>query len=635
MSRRSVHRLGLSLALLLLGVAGPLTLAPPASAVIVPTQDPSLTIGVVGYGKVVTASASSMTPCQSPGTNAGISGAGTGHEYDCSTYDPSIFDHCTTTTYPDGSSSICDVTLTPAVVDASGWAFDHWSGDCSGTGNCTLPTEDSECDTSGLKPVCTTTSYTQHVVANFRDTRAPVTVIGTPDPAAGAVNWSDTRSATFGFGSTNENYEIMRSECQHDAGTWQSCASPATWSAIADGVHTFCVRQYDGSGLVSTPACRTWDQELPVTASVAAMPAGDTTDSGAPVSFTFSSNKASHPADGSSLQYLCALDANTLVACPPAGTARSGLANGTHTMHVVARFKPVYGSTTDSPPASYTWVQDDTTAPTVTFSLPDDRISIGTPELTYVADDAHATITCKVDDSPVTCAGTEPALPATNGVHTLEVHAVDAVGNGAYHYWHWDRQDAPPIAVVSSGPGEGASATSPSARFGLTSSLPNSTFACNLDAAGWVPCSDPNGAEDTGPLALGTHNLSVRATYHSGLGDTLTGPVTTRHWAVGAVPTSLPTCTVEVAHKIRKRRLGATITCTGAAAVTVSGTVKLGHRKLSVGHGRMVTAGGTMRTTWKVPGRTWRAMRPGHRYRATITATVGGVATIVTVKVRR
>jgi hypothetical protein len=103
----------------------------------------------------------------------GLSTAGSGTEVDCAAVDPT-FAPRTTVDNPDGSSSeSCEVTLTAAVSDPAGWAFDHRSGDCTGTAaTCTVTTEESECDPQ-FKPVCHTTAYDVKPVALFRDTRTP------------------------------------------------------------------------------------------------------------------------------------------------------------------------------------------------------------------------------------------------------------------------------------------------------------------------------------------------------------------------------------------------------------------------------------------------------------------------------
>lgn len=429
----SLVRTLLGIALVVLGLGAPVALADTAGAV--PPSAPSVNVGIVGYGKVA---AGSTTVCQSPATNGGLSTAGSGNEYHCDAFDPTTVEHCTSTDNGDGtSSSYCTVTLTASPLDSAGWAFDHWSGDCSGTGTtCTVTVEESECDTH-LHPPCHSFYDEVNAVAQFRDTRTPVTTL-TSGPTDHTVNWDQGESATFGFGS-NEAGEITSTQCRHDAGAWQSCSSPVTWSAIADGVHAFCVRQTDGSGLVSTPACRTWEQEAPISLSIAASPSGIVTDANTLMDFRFSTNKTRGV-------YLCGLDDEPAKTCFNP-YSRVMTANGEHTLHLVLRFTPAdgFGDPVDSQPASYTWTLADTTAPRVTFALPSGQTVTTTPALSYTIDDPLAGITCTVDDEPVTCGRTGAVLPDTVGTHTLGVHTLDRVGNTGYYTWTWERRPAPAV----------------------------------------------------------------------------------------------------------------------------------------------------------------------------------------------
>lgn len=429
----SLVRTLLGIALVVLGLGAPVALADTAGAV--PPSAPSVNVGIVGYGKVA---AGSTTVCQSPATNGGLSTAGSGNEYHCDAFDPTGVEHCTSTDNGDGtSSSYCTVTLTASTFDSAGWAFDHWSGDCSGTSTtCTVTVEESECDTH-LHPPCHSFYDEVNAVARFRDTRTPVTTL-TSGPTDHTVNWDQGKSATFGFGS-DEAAEIVSSQCRHDDGAWQPCSSPATWSAIADGVHTFCARQADGSGLVSAPACRTWEQEVPISLGIAASPGGVVTDTNTRMTFDFSTNKTS----GS---YLCGVDDAALKPCFNPYWAPTGMDNGGHTLHLVLRFTPAagFGDPVDSSPASYTWTQNDTTAPRVTFSLPSNQVATTMPALSYSIDDQLAAVSCTVDGTPVHCNQTGASLPATQGTHTLLVHVADQVGNADDFTWTWEKR---PVAA--------------------------------------------------------------------------------------------------------------------------------------------------------------------------------------------
>jgi hypothetical protein len=620
MSWKNLSRALLSAVLIALGLALPLATTAPARAI--GAANPSLTVGIAGYGAVT---ATGMTDCRS------TAGTGSGTEVDCATVDPT-FAHCTTTSDPDGtSSSWCEVTLTAAPVDPAGWAFDHWSGDCSGTtATCTVLTEESDCDPQ-FKPVCRTTAYDVTAVAAFRDTRAPVTQL-TSGPPASATNWTDSRSATFGFGSTNESGEITRSECQF-GGLWVTCLSPFTWNAIPDGVHTFCVRQYDASGLLGSPACRTWEQESPIVTRIDASPAGTTTDADSDLSLAFSTSKSSHASDGSRYEYRCALDGDPLAVCPETVT-EAALPNGTHTMRLVTRFYPVYGDPMDGQTTTYTWTQDDLTAPTLAFAHPSGQIATGDPDLDYTIDDPLAKVACTVDGHTVGCDRGSADVPTTAGVHALTIDVRDSVGNLNSYQWTWDREEAP-VTTITSGPAEAATTSGGTAGFGLAASLAGSTFACDVDGRGWAPCSDPAGAETLTGLTPGGHALAVRATYHSPLGGTLDGPVVGRHWSVAAP--AAPRCTVQVKPRLRSHRVRLTTTCTQDGTARVRATVRIGSRPLTLAHGRVpLTAGHASTVGLKVRAATWRRLVHGHHYRVKVQVRMGQVSVgHVTTRVHR
>ena len=110
------------------------------------------------------------------------------------------------------------------------------------------------------------------------DTTAPETSITSApaDPSASA-------DATFEFSSSEAGSTF---ECSLDSAAFNSCFSPAEYTGLTDGSHTFEVRATDGSGNTDpTPASYTWtiDTTAPVPADIsvtavdpASLPAGST-----------------------------------------------------------------------------------------------------------------------------------------------------------------------------------------------------------------------------------------------------------------------------------------------------------------------------------------------------------------------
>jgi hypothetical protein len=496
----------------------------------------SITREAVGYGTVsVSGAADCTSPASTPGGTTANVNAGTA--YTCADIEAGGYDSCTT----DGSgNSSCSITITASVPDPAGWRFDHWSGDCAGTDTtCHLPTSETDCDYS-VKPPCHTTSLGPYeVVAHFVDTRAPTTTLATA-PAQNSVVYSDTQSQTFTW-STNESTEAPTFGCKKDGGSFAGCSSGLTWSSIADGIHDFCVHGTDASGLQGVDACRHWEQETNPTASIGTHPASTT---GTPnASFTYSSNKASHPADGSTLSYQCRLDGASFAACPASGKSYSLLANGQHSFQVEAVFTAALGGGAHtSSVASYTWTQADTTGPSVILgSSPEGTVNITDSRqatISFTGDEPTESqhFQCKLDDDPSgyqPCSSPVTLTGLTDGVHDFRIQGIDFLGNvGPTKTVHWD-QEVTPTATITGGPADGATVSGLEASFSFTTPNTSATFECSVDGGAYAPCTSP----DAVTVAAGTHTFAVRATFTSSVdGATYHGTSVSRTWTAQAPP---------------------------------------------------------------------------------------------------
>ena len=172
------------------------------------------------------------------------------------------------------------------------------------------------------------------------DTTAPETTIN-----SGPSTTTTSTSASFSFSSSEANSSF---QCSLDSGLWGDCASPASYSSLAAGSHTFSARATDAAGNTDgSPASRTWTVEAaadrtPPQTSIASGPSGTTFSTGA--SFGFYSSEG-----GSSFQ--CQLDAGPWNTCAtPQAYASLGL--GPHTFAVKATDA---AGNTDGSPASRTW----------------------------------------------------------------------------------------------------------------------------------------------------------------------------------------------------------------------------------------------------------------------------------------
>src|SRR5207247_7874954 len=115
-------------------------------------------------------------------------------------------------------------------------------------------------------------------------TTPPDTTLTAAPPAR-----SNPSSASFSFTATKAGSSFA---CQLDASAFAACASPQSYSGLADGSHTFQVRATDPAGNTDpTPASYTWtvDTTPPDTTITAAPPASSNSSS---ASFSFTSTEA-------------------------------------------------------------------------------------------------------------------------------------------------------------------------------------------------------------------------------------------------------------------------------------------------------------------------------------------------------
>ena len=155
----------------------------------------------------------------------------------------------------------------------------------------------------------------------FSGTTAPIL---TPDTelTAGPADPTYTTHATFSFSSY---VAAATFECNLDDAGWQACASPASYSRLSVGSHTFAVRARDGALSDPAPPTQTWTIQMS-DVHIDGRPSDPSTSTTA--AFFFSSND-------SAATFECSLDGSPVQTCTsPAGYA--GLSPGSHTFAVHA-----------------------------------------------------------------------------------------------------------------------------------------------------------------------------------------------------------------------------------------------------------------------------------------------------------
>jgi hypothetical protein len=365
------------------------------------------------------------------------------------------------------------------------------------------------------------------------DTTAPDTTI-----TGGPTGTVTTASASFTFSSTEAGSTFG---CSLDGAPYAPCSSPASYSNLVNGTHTFAVRATDPAGNTDgSAATSTWVVNVAVdtTAPDTTILSGPTGTVATPdASFTFDSSEP-----GST--FACSLDGAAFAACTSPASL-TGLANGSHTFSV--RATDAAGNT-DASPATSTWIVDvpagDTTPPDTTIvSGPTGTVTTPDASFTFSSSESGSTFACSLDGAAfATCSSPASFSGLANGSHTFSVRATDAAGNTdaspATSTWIVDvpaGDTTPPDTTITGGPT--GTVTTANASFTFSSSESGSTFACSLDGAAFTTCSSP--ASYSG-LSNASHTFSVRAT--DAAGNTDASPAT-RTWTV-SVPPAAPTNTL-------------------------------------------------------------------------------------------
>ena len=177
-----------------------------------------------------------------------------------------------------------------------------------------------------------------------------VTDLTPPDTSITSAPLATSKNSNASF-SFICNESSCSFECMMDSQAWSICSSPAVYSSIADGVHTFLVRAIDSAGNVDpSPSSYTWTIDtVPPETLLSFFPANPTKQTTA--SFVFSCS-------GGPCTFECKLDGSLWSACT-APSNYSGLSRSAHTFQV--RATDAAGNI-DPTPASYAW--------TVTNSMP-------------------------------------------------------------------------------------------------------------------------------------------------------------------------------------------------------------------------------------------------------------------------
>jgi hypothetical protein len=340
------------------------------------------------------------------------------------------------------------------------------------------------------------------------DTTAPHEPITSKPP-----NPSNSTSPSFSFSSN----EPATFECDLDDAGSAVCSSPKTYSALADGSHTFQLKATDDAGNVSN-STYTWtiDTTAPRTAISSAPP--NPSNSTNP-SFAFSANELA--------TFECSLDGAAFASCT-SPKSYSGLTDGSHTFRVRATDQAGNAGL----PASYAWTIDGTPPPAPTISSNPANPTTSTSATFAFSDaDADVTLLCQLDLGGFsTCTSPKSYSGLAEGSHTFDVKARDATGNeSAAASYTWAVDTTPPVAILASTPLNPSNQTT--ATFGFFASE-QSSFQCKLDGGAFAACTSP---QFYAGISDGSHTFQVKATDTAGN----VGAATSYTWSVDATPPAI------------------------------------------------------------------------------------------------
>jgi uncharacterized repeat protein (TIGR02543 family) len=352
-------------------------------------------------------------------------------DVDCPSPTPQYALHITVTGYgsvSDGQTTLCtqntsctlhydagtDLTLVANPV--SGFTFTGWSGDCSGTGNCSA-----------------TMTQDRTVTASFADLTPPAApTIGSPTDGQviQSANGGST-SVSFTDSSSDATHFLCRMDVNVSSGA-TLCTSGWGTGDLSTGTHTVYVWATDPSDNISSPASRSF--------KVVNLP--DTTLGGTPAagSLTSSTATAFSYTSPTGTSYECTLD-GTIVPCSP---NLGPVGDGGHALSVRAGISPFGDNVVyfDPTPATRSWSVD-SVAPTASISSgrsQGESTTASDADFRFTTVDpapgTALTIECSLDDAafgpcpgPAADEAAYAGLPV--GQHTFRVRATDAAGNAS------------------------------------------------------------------------------------------------------------------------------------------------------------------------------------------------------------
>lgn len=234
-------------------------------------------------------------------------------------------------------------------------------------------------------------------------------------------NFSNSVAASFAFNGQANGLAITQFQCSLDNGAFVACASPQTYSALAQGAHTFAVRGLDINGTLSAPLIAQWTVDTVAPAAPQIVTTTTAITKLVSASFSFTSNEVA--------TFQCSVDNGAFTACSSPRDLIN-LANGNHSFRV----KAVDNATNESAISTFAWVID-SLAPTVTLTqMPQASTMSTTATFAFTANDGAGSgvdkFECSLNNVAFsTCTSPQNLAGLSVGAHNFRVRALDKAGN--------------------------------------------------------------------------------------------------------------------------------------------------------------------------------------------------------------
>jgi hypothetical protein len=342
------------------------------------------------------------------------------------------------------------------------------------------------------------------------DTVAPAAPVITGGPSAPVASTSAAFTFTGEPGATFE--------CFIDSPVaWAPCTSGVSYTSLAQGPHTFYVRQTDAGGNVSSASTRSWSVDTvgPPAPSVSG-PTGTVGQTSATIDF----NDLESP-----VTYMCSLDGAPAALCT-SPVNLTGLADGAHSYAVYAvdaLGNPGSATTINWTVDSSLFTAGITAGPIGTVATSDNSLSFTATIL------SGTTFMCRVDAGAfASCSSPYATGALPDGSHTFDVYAVNGSQNSATVSRTWTIDTAGPVLTINTPTNLQTVGPNGNVTFSATDGSSPITYTCQLDGGSATSCGSPY--VFTG-LSNGAHSVTVVAT--DGVGN---NSVQVRNFNVDANP---------------------------------------------------------------------------------------------------